>query len=161
MPQCGYLFLMYINLNNWNVSNKSWRCPWLSEGLCSDWENVCAGRVGGWNSQLVLAVCATSGCWHFIWTRQLTKKFREESNIKFKSEFRFNEEILDGLHKLHKLIPSTDKTSGCCCRSNSSSWSFSSSNGSAIGENEPCCRTFELRITYLRYYIYNETFFSL
>jgi hypothetical protein len=45
----------------------------------------------------------------------LTKKFREESNIKFKSEvnriqFRFNEEILDGLHKLHKLIPSTDKS---------------------------------------------------
>ena len=45
----------------------------------------------------------------------LTKRFREESNIKFKSEgnriqFRFNEEILDGLHKLHKLIPSTDKS---------------------------------------------------
>jgi hypothetical protein len=40
--------------------------------------------------------------------------FLEESNIKFKSEgsriqFRFNEEILDDLHKLHKLIPSTDK----------------------------------------------------
>lgn len=36
----------------------------------------------------------------------LTKKFREEFNIKFKSEcnriqFRFNKEILDGLHKLH------------------------------------------------------------
>ena len=44
----------------------------------------------------------------------LTKKFREESNIKFKSEgnriqFRFNEEILDGLHKLHKLIPSIER----------------------------------------------------
>jgi hypothetical protein len=25
-------------------------------------------------------------------------------------QFRFNEEILDGLHKLHKLIPSTDKS---------------------------------------------------
>jgi hypothetical protein len=45
----------------------------------------------------------------------LTKKFQVESNIRFKSEgnriqFRFNEEILDGLHKLHKLIPSTDKS---------------------------------------------------
>ena len=45
----------------------------------------------------------------------LTKKFWEESNIKFQSEgnriqLRFNEEILDGLHKLHKLIPSTDKS---------------------------------------------------
>jgi hypothetical protein len=42
-------------------------------------------------------------------------KFQVESNISFKSEgnriqFRFNEEILDGLHKLHKLIPSTDKS---------------------------------------------------
>ena len=45
----------------------------------------------------------------------LAKKFREESNIEFKSEgnriqCRFNEEILDGLHKLQKLIQSTDKS---------------------------------------------------
>ncbi|CAG2236481.1 unnamed protein product [Mytilus edulis] len=41
----------------------------------------------------------------------LSKKFRDEANIKFKSEgnriqFRFNENILDGLNKIHKDLVS-------------------------------------------------------
>lgn len=48
----------------------------------------------------------------------LTKRFRDESTIKFKSEgnriqYRFNEDILDGLNQLHRLVPSTDKAAVC------------------------------------------------
>jgi len=45
----------------------------------------------------------------------LSKKYREEVNLKFKNEgnriqFRFNEEILEGLHKLYKHLAITDKS---------------------------------------------------